>query len=129
MRNEENQCNFGSNQFPCSELWGLCTLQTQGSKYYQGCDGKKDNKDLYIKLYQTVVETPTPPPSNETQPDNNTTAPDNSTVSDNTTDPVEPEPEEPETPARVCCDAMFSSCLACKANITEEEYCVQNPET
>ena len=29
----------------------------------------------------------------------------------------------------VCCEAMISSCLACAAKMSEEEYCEQNPFT
>ena len=34
---------------------------------------------------------------------------------------------EPETP--VCCRALIASCLSCTQNMTEEEYCAENPET
>ncbi len=37
---------------------------------------------------------------------------------------VAPEPEEPD-----CCKALIASCLACTQNVTEEEYCAENPDT
>lgn len=36
-------------------------------------------------------------------------------------------PAEPE--AQVCCKALIASCLSCVQNVTEEEYCAENPDT
>lgn len=36
--------------------------------------------------------------------------------------------EAPE-PEQVCCKALIASCLACTQNVTEEEYCAENPDT
>jgi len=40
---------------------------------------------------------------------------------------VDGAPAQP--PARVCCFALTSTCLACAENMTEEEYCNANPNT
>merc|ERR1711935_721556 len=42
-----------------------------------------------------------------------------------------PEYENPEACGKepVCCEALISSCLACAANMSEEDYCEQNPFT
>lgn len=46
-------------KFAAAEYWGLCSLQSSGSEYYKGCDGKKHNKDLYLKkaVAESLTET------------------------------------------------------------------------
>jgi len=38
-------------------------------------------------------------------------------------------PTEPALPSDACCEAMTTSCLACKNGTSEEAYCAENPGT